>query len=148
MRQSNIIVGGAEANLLIGLWRAMTASAAATDDDTLLGGDGNDTLGGQFDHDLLIGGAGKDRFVVNRTIVSADVIGDLEVSHLGGDIVDLNGRCCPIAFPGGSPMSDYIRVVGGERLDADRDRCRRHRRRRDFQGGRDAAQASSPTAAA
>ncbi len=58
----------------------------------------------------MIGGAGKDRFVIDKTLVSSDTIGDLEVSHLGGDIVDLN-ELLPDAIPGGSTLADYLRVT-------------------------------------
>ena len=106
---ANIIAGGAGANLLSGL-AGNDSISGGTDDDTLLGGIGNDTLNGQFNNDLLLGGDGKDLFLLNPTIASADIIGDFEVSHLGGDIVDLN-LLLPDAIPGGSLLSDYIRVT-------------------------------------
>ncbi len=132
---ANIIIGGAGANLLSGL-AGNDSIGGGTDNDTLLGGIGNDTLNGQFNNDLLLGGDGKDLFVLNPALVSADIIGDFEVSHLGGDIVDLN-RCCPMRSPA-AVCSPTTPGDGGERLDADRDRCRWIRRRRDFPGGCDA----------
>jgi Ca2+-binding RTX toxin-like protein len=106
---ANVIFGSNDENLLSGL--AGNDSLNGDDgNDTLLGGLGNDTLNGFFDHDLLVGGAGKDRFVIDKIFVNSDVIGDLEVSHLGGDIIDLNAAL-PDAIPGGSSIADYIRVT-------------------------------------
>lgn len=106
---ANLIFGNNDENLLSGLG-GNDGIAGSDGDDTLLGGDGNDTLNGGLDHDLLLGGAGKDRFTVDATLVNSDVIGDFEVSHLGGDILDLSALL-PGAIPGGSSLSDYVRVT-------------------------------------
>ena len=104
---ANLIAGGTAANLLSGL-AGDDNIGGGTDDDTLLGGAGNDTLNGQFNNDLLLGGAGKDRFVLDPALASADIIGDLEVSHLGGDIIDLSALLVG-ATPG--TLSDYVQVT-------------------------------------
>ena len=130
---ANTLVGLNGENLLSGLGGNDSLSGG-NDDDTLLGGDGSDTLNGQFDHDLLVGGAGKDRFVIDATLVSSDTIGDLEVSHLGGDIVDLNALLA--GCDSRRQFADRLRA--GDRkqwLDADRDRCRRHGCRGRLRGG-------------
>ncbi|MFM9842378.1 MAG: beta strand repeat-containing protein [Dongiaceae bacterium] len=105
---ANKIAGGNGENLLLGLGGNDSISGG-NDNDTLVGGDGDDTLNGGLDHDLLLGGAGKDRFIVDKHFVNSDTVGDLEISPFGGDIVDLNALL-PDVIPGGSSITDYIRV--------------------------------------
>lgn len=52
------------------------APVVASDDDILLGGNGNDTLEGNGGNDLLTGGAGSDRFVGSPADLNGDRITD------------------------------------------------------------------------
>jgi Ca2+-binding RTX toxin-like protein len=117
---ANLIAGGTAANLLSGL-AGDDSIGGGTDDDTLLGGDGNDTLNGQFNNDLLLGGGGKDRFVFDPALASADIIADLEVSHLGGDIIDLSALL--VGATAGT-LSGFVRVTvanGSTLIEVDKD---------------------------
>jgi Ca2+-binding RTX toxin-like protein len=97
----NQITGNEADNILSGLAGDDTMDGGPNGNDQLLGGDGNDSLTGD-EGDTLVGGAGKDQFIV-RT--AGAVVGDFDAGP-GADILELSAGLFTI--PVGVPVENWI----------------------------------------
>jgi Ca2+-binding RTX toxin-like protein len=104
--------------------------------DTLIGGDGDDTLHGQGGNDLLIGGDGKDRFVFDTSLnpkTNVDDVRDFVPRNGDGDrmvlsraiFTDIGGKLSKGEFhigkkaEGGNDRIIYNKKSGGMSFDHD-----------------------------